>query len=97
MWISKADYTVLVDKAARAETRADWLMTRVNQLEHENGTLRLKLTGEPQAVPVYKKEATPPPDDPAEVTFEDVGDGLARKLGIDWDDAGRVVHAPLSQ
>lgn len=92
MWVKKASYIALVDKAARAETRADWLRTRVNQLEHEVGALRLKLTGEPQVVPMYHKEATPAPEEPGETSFEDMGDELARKYGVDWDDAGRVVH-----
>jgi hypothetical protein len=83
MWLSKADYTTLVDKAARAETRADWLMTRVNQLEAEVGGFKYEITGRPVAIPMYTKEASPPHDDPAETSFEDMGDDLARRLGIE--------------
>jgi len=84
MWISKAEYTALVDKTARAETRADWLLTQANMLQVEIGTLKLELTGRPVPVPMYQREATPPEakDDPAEVSFEDMGDDLARKLGL---------------
>lgn len=95
MWISRTTYTALIDARARAETRADWLLTRVNQLEHDLGTLKHEITGKPVAVPVYTKDASPPPDDPAETVFEDMGDEMARKLGVQWDDFGRVaVPAP---
>jgi hypothetical protein len=90
MWISKADYTALVDKTARAETRADWLLTQVNQLQHELGVLKHEATGKPVAVPIYTKEASPPVDDTAETSFEDMGDDLAHRLGVNWDDFGRV-------
>lgn len=83
MWISKQDYTAMVDKTARAETRADWLLTQVNQLQVELGTLKYEKTGKAVAVPLYTREATPAHDDPAETSFEDVGDDLARTLGLD--------------
>ncbi len=90
MWISKRDYLAFVDKLARAETRADWFMTRVNQLELEVGTARHDLTGRPVAIPAYAKEASPPREDPAETSFEDMGDELAKKHGVSWNDDGRV-------
>ena len=95
MWVKKAEYLALVDKAARAETRADWLRTRVNQLELEVGALRLKITGEPQVVPTYQKEATPerdPDQDIGSASFEDMGEELARKYGVSHDENGHVVY-----
>jgi hypothetical protein len=82
MWLSKKDYTALVDKAARSETRADWLMTRVNQLEMEVGNFKHDTTGRPVAIPMYAKVATPPPSDQAETSFEDMGDTLALIEGL---------------
>lgn len=84
MWIKSDTYVALVDRAARADTRADWLMTRVNQLEMEVGSLRHEITGKPQPVPVFRKDATPALDEQAETSFEDLGDELARKHGVDW-------------
>lgn len=81
MWISAQNYAALVEKSARAETRADWLLTRVNQLELELGHVRHELTGKPQPVPMFKKDATPQPESPTADSFEDLGDDLARIHG----------------
>ena len=91
MFIRKADYRALVERAARAETRADWLLMRINQLELEVGTLRTTVTGTPQAVPVLHREPTPPPEDADGDSFEDLGDDLAKKYGVTWDLHGRAV------
>lgn len=93
MWVKATIYLALVDKAARAETRADWLMTRVNQLELELGHVRHDLTGKPQPVPMFKKEGTPPPQDGTVDSFEDLGDELARVHGVSWADAPTLVKA----
>lgn len=89
MWISKTRYTDLI----KAETRADWLLTRVNQLELELATERHARTGVPQPVPMIRKESTPEPEDPITDSFEDLGDELAKKYRVAWDDHGRVVTA----
>lgn len=85
MWMSKAQYTALIDKTARAETRADWLLTQVNLLQTELGQLKFQVTGKPVAIPMYQREATPVVDPEAvgETSFEDMGDELAKKHGID--------------
>jgi hypothetical protein len=81
MWINKADYTALVEGKAKAETRADWLITRVNQLERELGVWKEHTTGIPAAIPIIRREATPPVDPEAlgETSFDDMGDELAKK------------------
>ncbi len=91
MWLSKDEYTKLVVTAAKAETRADWLLVQVNQLQHDLGIQKSERTGQPVAVPMYVKEATPPPSEQAETSFEDMGDVQARVHGVDWDDYGRVA------
>lgn len=83
MWISTKDYAALVEKYSRAETRADWLLTRINQLEIELGDAKYQVTGRPVVVPIIHREATPRQvDDPAETSFEDMGDENAVKFGI---------------
>lgn len=95
MWIKQPDYVKLIDGRARAETRADWLMQRVNQLERELATLRHDTTGKPQVIPIYTKEAstTGQKARDAELDFEDLGDEQARLHGVNWTDDGRVVLA----
>lgn len=79
MWISKVDYTALVAKSAGS----DWLLARVNQLERELAHAKYQVTGLPQPIPIIHRENTPRAvDDPAEVSFEDMGDDNAIKLGL---------------
>lgn len=91
MWISRKRYEELLTTAARNEERADWLRTRVNQLEFERADLLAQRTGRPQrAITVERK-----PDQFSEfpdgtVNFDDMGDEAARSAGIEWDDNGRV-------
>jgi hypothetical protein len=83
MWISKQKYTEMVDKTARAETRSEWLLTQINLLQTELGTLKHSVTGQPVAIPQFRREATDhSKNDPAETSFEDVGDDVALKLGL---------------
>ena len=91
MFIRKSDYLALVERAARAETRADWLMTRVNQLEIDLGNTRASLTGIAQPVPMLKRESTAPPEDADGDNFEDLGDDLAKKYGVTWDPMGLAI------
>lgn len=88
MWISKARYTELV----KAETRADWLIHQVNALTLEAASLREKLTGIPQVVPMIQREATPRPVSPDTDDFEDMGDAEALKHGAKWDENGIVYY-----
>ena len=90
MWISKADYTTLVDRCARAETRADWLLTQVNLLNQQLGEVKFNQTGQATAIPIFHKEATPPVTKTPEDSFEDMGDDAAHVEGVSWDDFGRV-------
>lgn len=91
MFIRKSDYLALIERAARAETRADWLMTRVNQLEIDLGNTRASITGIAQPVPMLKREPSTPPEDADGDSFEDLGDDLAKKYGVTWDPLGRAV------
>lgn len=94
MFIKHREYVALVEKHAREETRANWFMERVNQLERENADLRHRILGIPQAVPRYQRtsERTPPPDHDQELSFEDMGDVAATREGATWNQDGEVVY-----
>lgn len=83
MWISKKQYTDLIDRAARAESARDFALAQVNVLQTEVGQLKHELTGKPIAVPRYKLESQQrvDPEQVGETSFEDMGDDEARKHG----------------
>lgn len=93
MWISKQQYTDLVDARARAETKSDWLLTQVNLLNAQLGEMKYQQTGKPTPVPLFQREATPQDTQTPIDVFDDMGDVAARIDGVDWDDAGRVKFA----
>lgn len=93
MWISRKEYTALVDARARAETKADWLLIQVNLLHAELGQRKYEQTGKPTPVPMFQREATPQDTKTPIDLFEDMGDVQARLDGIDSDDHGRIVFA----
>lgn len=100
MWIRRREYTALLTQIAElreqkavAETKADWLRVRVNQLELETAQLKADATGSPQIVPQITKNPNGVDDySSAVLEFEDVGDSRAEQLGIGWDDDGRVKY-----
>lgn len=70
-------------ECSAAQTRGDFLITRVNVLEQEYAQLRNKLTGLPAIAPTIEKGQ---PLRASEIganvdLFEDVGDEKARELG----------------
>lgn len=88
MWISKARYTELV----KAETRSDWLIQRVNELNLDVANLRTQITGVAHPVPIIHRENTPKPVSVDTDDFADMGDDAALKHGAKWDDSGRVYY-----
>ena len=95
-----AQTAVLTAQVASLTTTADWLRVRVNQLEHERATLFQAVTKLPMNVPSirptepYAASSAPPPATLRDMAalFDDVGDTLARELGIDHDADGRLVY-----
>jgi hypothetical protein len=83
MWISKKQYTDLIDRTARAEAARDFALAHVNVLQTEVGQLKLEITGRPQPVPRFKLESqkTVDPEQVGETSFEDLGDDEARRHG----------------
>lgn len=90
MWITRQEYRDLIDGKARAEARAELLTVRLNQVEHALGQQVAAQTGRTQLVPRFETSRTAKPED-SEVSFEDVGDIDARRLGIADESAGFPV------
>lgn len=92
--------TLAVNKALEARIAAQtvtqtWLASRVNQVEHERAQLLFNYTGVQMNVPKLTAPSTQPPveDTLAQaVTFADVGDEIAQKMGISWADDGSLVY-----
>lgn len=93
MWIKRDRY----DELIRAETIAEMLRVRVNQLEHEKAQVKYEQTGVPQPALEIAKLAFGKPRtkdntgddsqpinsiDEAATMFEDVGDDKARSMGL---------------
>ena len=108
MWITRETFTDLLNDKFDAEGEArtlaeqnkvlqvnlDWLRTRVNQLEHERAQLIFNYMGVKIAVPeiqTVKQDDVHPLN--AIPHFNDVGDAEANRLGIGWDQEGRVAYS----
>lgn len=110
MWVKRAEYDKLMERALIAQgerealqrqvdsqkTTTDWMIHRMTQLEHERAALLyrymdIKITV-PELVPdAPRTEASQMAGfDPP--SFADVGDDEAKKLGLDWDNDGRVTQ-----
>ena len=76
------------------QVNLDWLRTRVNQLEHERAQLIFNYMGIKIAVPeiqTVKQDDVHPLN--AIPHFNDVGDAEAARMGIGWDEEGRVAYS----
>lgn len=107
MWVSKRIYQEMRDDlvAAKAvrdtlttqckalEVTNDWFRVRIGQLEHERAVLIAKYMGVEMPVPVIERVRDEKKDDVYNVTphFNDVGDEMARKMGIEWNPDGSVA------
>jgi len=90
---------VLAQRVVQQDATIDWLKTRLTQLEYERAQLINNYMGVKIPVPEFDKETTAKaPRVTAEdvlnqtVAFIDVGDEEAAKLGLSWDDEGRLMH-----
>ena len=107
MWIKSKTIDLLNEERIRAQERVaildrmnqallvnlDWLRVRVNQLEHERAQLLFNYTGVRVAVPEIKKVEEQPAHPLNELlSFADVGDAEAKRLGIEWDGEGNVRY-----
>ena len=73
----------------------DWLRTRVNQLETERAQLLWNYIGVKVPVPEIQRVQDQDPVHPLNElpSFADVGDKEAARLGVGWDEEGRVVYS----
>ena len=73
----------------------DWLGVRLTQSEHERAALIANYMG--VKVPTFNIEQEQPQTgvghalNDAMAIFKDMGDEEAKRLGVNWDDSGRVV------
>lgn len=82
------------------ETTLAWFMHRLTQVEQERSRLIFNFTGVKVEAPTYEK--SDPEKDGASMiqqnplnalpSFNDVGDLEAERLGIQWDDEGKLIY-----
>lgn len=73
----------------------DWMVLRLTQLEHERAQLLYRYMDVKITVPEVALDVpiTPTTSQMSDIpSFQDVGDEEAKKLGLDWDDQGRVTQ-----
>lgn len=80
------------------EVNLDWFRVRLTQVEAERAKLLYLHTGVKMETPSFERST--PEDDQQRTAlpdmiagfagFQDVGDEEARKLGIEWDDEGKI-------
>lgn len=84
----RAENTLLKTQLVVAQTNFDWARHRLNTLEFENKALMEKAFNIKVPSPEIVRPAKPDPTfDPKNFSFEDVGEDLARKLGLPSFDA----------
>lgn len=88
----KAERDSLRDSLTKSEILSDWLRIQVNSLQFERSALLDKAYGIKAPVPELMKK--PEHRDPAEeeFSFEDIGDTLAKKLGLQVYDPSTVFE-----
>jgi hypothetical protein len=79
----RVEVAVLREQLSKAQIMQDWLRVKVNQLELQNGALLEKAYNIKVTVPEIAKRLTIDPTfDPKNFSFDDVGNELARKIGL---------------
>lgn len=103
---AQAEVAAIKAQQAALTNTNDWLMVRVTQLEMERAKLIEVNYGVKVDVPVIEKRpehfvtgmTTGQPKLDSDfslnqtISFNDVGDDEARRLGISWNDNGEVVY-----
>ncbi len=90
---------ILAQRVVQQDATIDWMKTRLTQLEYERAQLINNYMGVKIPTPEFDKETVArAPRITAEdvlnqtVAFIDMGDEEAAKLGLGWDDEGRLTH-----
>jgi hypothetical protein len=88
--------TALQASVATLTATMDWMRHRVNQLEHERAMLVQNVLGVTIQAPTIERTPAPrlPHDHPLNGTmsFEDVGEAEALRLGITHTDEGTLAY-----
>lgn len=88
----------LTQQVATQKNLLEWFVLRLTQSEHERASLLHRYTGVEITVPTVSLDEVPTPAAaPSQIgidlpSFNDVGDEEAKKLGLDWDETGRVTQ-----
>ena len=93
--VARGELAALQTRFAAQDSMVDWFRIRLTQLEKERAQMILKSTGVAIETPVFAKEPEQTPLDQVlgEVsTFDDVGDEIAKKLGIEWKNDGTLSY-----
>ena len=80
--VTKAERDILKHQLTVSQTQFEWLRMRVNQLEVERAQLLEKATGIKTAVPEIVRAPSQMETMINQFTFDDVGDEMAKKLGL---------------
>jgi hypothetical protein len=97
--LTQAHATVVAETGANKALKEslNWLMLRVTQLEKERAVFVDRLFGVRISVPeISSAEVVRDPFENHPLndlnSFGDVGNDAAKKLGIDWDEEGKLVY-----
>lgn len=87
----------LNQRIAAQDTSMAWMSARLTQIEHERAQLLFNYTGVKIAAPRIETSAPTPSMGAQEAVqsmglFNDLGDDLAGKLGIEWGEDGAVTY-----
>lgn len=90
---SQVEAAALTQVNAQLNAHIEWMRVRVMQLEFERQQLIKRYMNVDIPVPQFESEAFPAHPDPNETfSFNDVGNELAAKLGIDWNPDGTLRY-----
>jgi hypothetical protein len=89
----EAETNALRAQVIAQQTAADWYRVRLTQLEYERAQLIQRYMGISVPVPQFDKSVDDRPDPNQTIDFNDVGDDVAKALGIDWNPDGTLRYA----
>ena len=79
----RAENTLLRSELQKSQIMADWFRVQVNTLQYENKALMEVAYGVKVPAPeIVRAPKTDPSWDPKNFTFEDVGETMAKELGL---------------
>ena len=93
---AKGAVEALERQVATQKTHIEWMAHRLTQLEHERAQLIYRYMDVKISVPTIELDTPATPETSSSMSdlpsFNDVGDEEAKKLGLDWDEDGRVTQ-----